>query len=382
MAHIVQVTTFFHPVQGNAEQQILDLSEELVREGHEVTVLCSDATKNGKRLKASSSQLKFDISKRISIKRLKTLFGLVGTFKVYPGLFLELLKTKFDVIHLHGFRQFGQLTSAIIGKIKRKKVVLTVYEITPVSSRGNLSRFLLNIYESTIGKLILKIVDVIICPSKSAIILLEKFNIRKDKAILIPSGITKSLFKEGKGHKFIKDFEIPSNEFRYKVLWIGRIRSKNGLENLETATKQLEDTLFIFAGPEEKTGSKIKDLYDGQRNVLFTGPIKHNDIIHALRYADIFVLPSFFETFGPIILEAMAQGLPIVSTNKGGPAEIIKENFGVLQNPADQWAWMLNIERLLKSRKLKKQMGENARREAEKYKWEDLVYQVLEVYGV
>ncbi|MFC1780203.1 glycosyltransferase family 4 protein [Patescibacteria group bacterium] len=377
MAKIIQVTTFFYPVQGGVEKQVLELSEELTKQGHQVAVFCSDSTRSKKRIKEQESRIK-----NIRIKRFKTLFGFSQFYKIYPQLFFGLMKTDFDVIHVHGFRKFEIYPALLAAKLKRKKIILTTHNPFFTSTRNKLLQLFVNLHDITFGKIFTRFIDKIIVLIEDEIPFIKKFNVKQINISQIPNGIKNSDFQTGNASDFINKYDIPNSKFKYKVLWIGRLNKVKGLENLETAVKQLGDALFIFVGPDDDAALKYREMYHECKNTIFTGSIDSKEIKDALATTDILVLPSYHEAFGVVLLEAMAAGVPIISTNVGGPADIVKQSFGITQEPSDQWAWMLNIEKLLKKQKLRNQMKESAIKEAQKYKWENLIYQVLEVYGV
>jgi len=66
-----------------------------------------------------------------------------------------------------------------------------------------------------------------------------------------------------------------------------------------------------------------------------------------MRECDFFVLPSFYENFGVVYIEAMACGKPVIATNAGGPKEIVNEDIGVLVPPKDVEALIKAIEYML-----------------------------------
>ena len=77
--------------------------------------------------------------------------------------------------------------------------------------------------------------------------------------------------------------------------------------------------------------------------------------------ADIFVVPSRYETFGLVIVEAMACGVPVVTTDVYGPKEIIKHNYdGIAVPPDDVDALAVAVETLLKDDELRERIAENA----------------------
>jgi glycosyltransferase involved in cell wall biosynthesis len=379
MAHIIQVTTFFHPVKGGVEQVVLDLSKELVRCGHEVTVFCSNSTRSKKKIAKKRDRLG-----KIHIRRFPTWFGFSQFYKIYPQLFFALLRTKFDIVHVHCFRRFDTYPALFAAKLKRKKIVLTTHNPFTVTkeSRSFLLRFSIKLHDLTFGKLFTRFIDKIICLVKDEIPILMAFGVKEENIEVIPNGIPNEMFKKGEPLEFLTKYKIPHKDFQNIVFWIGRINKVKGLENLETAVKQLHEVLFIFAGPDDNASKEIKGLYKECKNVIFTGRIPHEEVIHAYAASDLYVLPSHHEPFGVVLLEAMAQRLPIIASNSGGPTQIIKSDFGILQDPTDQWAWLFNIKKLLINTKLRKQMSIAARREANRYKWSNLIDLVLGVYGV
>lgn len=377
MAHIIQVTTFFHPIHGGVEQQVLDLSKQLAKKGHTVEVICSDSTRTKKRIKEKYGEID-----GIKITRCRTWFSFSHFYKIYPKLFFLLLKRKFDIVHVHGFRKFEIYPALLAAKLKGKKIVVTTHNPFFTTSRNKLLQICVNIHDQTLGKIFTCFIDKIICLTNIEVQFVEKFNVNKEKIFVIPNGIRKEIFKKGDPKVFFKKYQIPTKEFKHIVLWTGRIHEVKGLENLETAVKQLENVLFVFAGPNDNASEKIKDLYKNSNNVIFTGRYKNEDIVHAHAASDLFVLPSLHEAFGIVLLEAMAQGRPVISTNIGGPSEIVKSEFGILQDPSDQWAWMLNIEKILNNKKLREHMSQSAIKEARKYRWSRLIDLVLNLYGV
>jgi glycosyltransferase involved in cell wall biosynthesis len=375
MAKIIQITTFFHPVIGGVEQHVLELSKELVKKGHQVTIFCSDSTRTKKRIK----KLEQNIGK-IKIFRFKTLISISQFYKIYPGLFFKLFKSDYDIVHVHGFRKLEVYIALLVSKLKNKKVIVTTHNPFPTTDRSKLLQLFVNFHDITIGKVLCRYIDRIICLNKSEIKYLKQFNIKEKNISIIPNGISDYSFLEGDKRKFIRKYHIPVKKYKYKVLWIGRLNKVKGLENLEIAVKQLKNTLFVFAGPNDNYTREYKSLYKKCPNVLFTGPIKHRDTIHAYKMADLFVLPSIHEPFGIVLIEAMAQRLPIVSTNIGGTLYIIKEKFGILLNPYEQWGWLISIKKLLYNRPLRKQMGNFARKEAENYRWSNLSEEIINIY--
>ena len=85
---IIQITTFFHPVTGGVEQQVLEISKQLIGLGHEVQVFTTDSERTDEKITVKES-----IVDGIRVKRFKTFFSLSKFYKVAPGMFFELMNT-------------------------------------------------------------------------------------------------------------------------------------------------------------------------------------------------------------------------------------------------------------------------------------------------
>jgi len=377
MAHIVLVTTFFHPIHGGVEQEVFDLAKALIDKGHKVTVFCSNATRTKEKI-----QKKTEVVDGITIKRFNVLFSISQFYKIYPGIFTALMKCDFDVVHVHCFRRFETYPALLAAKLKKKRIVLTTHNPFTACTRSKMLNFFVKLHDVTFGKLFSRFLDTVICLLEEEIPIMKSFNVSEKKIAVIPNGINEKIFKEGDEKMFFKKYNIPQKEFKHIVVWIGRLNKVKGLENLETAVKQLTNTLFLFIGPNDDASDELKQLYRECKNVIFTGPIPHEEVIHAYTAGNVYVLPSHHEPFGVVLLEAMAQGLPIIATTAGGPKEIVKKEFGITQDPHDQWAWVVNLRKLLEKPQLRRKMSLAAKEEAEKYLWSNLVNDVLNVYGL
>jgi len=114
-------------------------------------------------------------------------------------------------------------------------------------------------------------------------------------------------------------------------------------------------------------------------HVTFTGQVPYAQVINYYHEANILVNPSFSESFGRSLIEAMACQVPVVATRVGGMTEIVEEGkTGILVEPGDAPALAEAIIRLLSDEGLRKSMGEAARKRAiDLYSWEKTVEDLL-----
>ena len=119
-----------------------------------------------------------------------------------------------------------------------------------------------------------------------------------------------------------------------------------------------------------------------KNKVIFEGFVPHDKIVKYYQNCDVFCFLTLGEPFGIAILEAMACQKPVIASNKGGPAEIVKDaETGFLVNPKDVKLVAERIIQLIKDEKLRKKMGEKARRTVvEKYSLEKISEKYYRLY--
>jgi glycosyltransferase involved in cell wall biosynthesis len=114
--------------------------------------------------------------------------------------------------------------------------------------------------------------------------------------------------------------------------------------------------------------------------IIFTGFVKNINSYFAA--SDIFVFPTTYEPFGLVITEALASGLPVVTSKLAGASELITDGYDgmLLSNPKASREIAEKIILLVEDEKLRRVMGSNARKTAEKYSWGEVARRTLEVY--
>ena len=172
-----------------------------------------------------------------------------------------------------------------------------------------------------------------------------------------------------------------------RILFVGRLHPVKGVRYLIQAMQLIHarrpETKLILVGDGEER-DYLEDLTDhlGIRECVdFVGEVPHERIIDYLDHADVFVLPSLSESFGIVLLEAMACGLPIVATRVGGIPEIIEDGVnGYLVNPGAYQEMSERIQLLLRDEPSTAEMSRNNRQKATGYSWEQVVNKLEKLY--
>ena len=140
--------------------------------------------------------------------------------------------------------------------------------------------------------------------------------------------------------------------------------------------------LLIVGSGDEKFYGQLAELKQVNERVIF---ISHSSNLWEYYAAsDVFVFPTIYEPFGLVIAEAMASGLPVISSRLAGAADLIIDGVNgiLLRDPSNVNDLAVKIELLLSNAELRKTMGKRARETAEKLSWEWVVQKTLAVYNM
>lgn len=175
--------------------------------------------------------------------------------------------------------------------------------------------------------------DGMVVPSHPMLSVLKNYGITTHSAV-IPTGIEPDSFVLGDRAAFRQNYSIPQD--RPVLLFVGRVAHEKNigflLQVLVQVRKKIPEILFVIAGegPARDNLEKEAMALDLSDNVMFIGYLdRHTELNSCYRAADIFIFSSRTETQGLVLLEAMAQGVPVVSTAELGTRDVLKEGQGV-----------------------------------------------------
>ncbi len=330
-----------------------------------------------------------EIVNGVKVKRFRgyTLDG-EAHYVFLPSMLKYILKERFDIIHTHSYGYFQTNIAAFAKYLTKKPLVFTPH-FHPLWSMagGGKRKILRTFYDAAFSGFVFNAADIIICHSKHECSLMG-LN-RSNKTRIIPAGIDFSLFDPiPDGKKFKLSYNVDENT--KTVLFSGRLASNKGLHILVDAVpmvlKEFPQTVFIIAGEDmgvKKTICAQAVKLNVQNNILFTDYIADEEMFRSAYGAcDVFVLPSEYEAFGIVLLEAMACGKPCVATDVGGVSEIVDEKTGVLVDYGDRDGLARAIIDLLGSERKRKEMGMAGREKVHtKFTWDKTVDMLETIYG-
>ncbi len=352
---------------GGVKNHIMGLSKEFEKRGVETRII------------VPRRKLVEKYGKNVIILGTSIPFNIAGTqgdfcFNLNPMAISRMMKKeKFDVLHFHNFVVPSALQILEKSKCLNIMTFHANMEAMPMLERESIN----NMFVEKMNEKMHGIIGV-------ASFNLDMFNDFKGPKKVIPNGIDLNEFNPQISglDKFDKN--------KINILFLGRIEERKGLIYLLEAYRLLQEKydnlrlIIVGDGPLKKDCKKfaednnLREIYwEGEK----TGPA-------ARRYfstCDIYCSPAVFgESFGIVLLEAMACGKPITGFANGGYKELLKGTKGeeFLAKPKDFTGLADKLEKLIKDEILRKEMGEWGLEEVKKYSWEKIADQVLDFYAL
>jgi glycosyltransferase involved in cell wall biosynthesis len=226
--------------------------------------------------------------------------------------------------------------------------------------------------------------DAVYVPSKATGEELVRKGIPKHKIRFYDRGIDVDRFHPSKRNGFLKNRHGLDDD-SLKLLYAGRISKEKNLPQLIEIFKRLLETgcniHLVVAGSGPYLDEMKKELKG--MPVTFSGFIEGEELAQTYASSDLFLFPSTTDTFGNVVLEAQASGLPVIVTDEGGPKEnLISGKTGFIVSAGDTDAFVNRVAELMDNRKLLEEMGKNAREYMESRSFEASYIKLWESYRV
>lgn len=198
------------------------------------------------------------------------------------------------------------------------------------------------------------------------------------KITCVPNGVDIDVFHPGT--------PIP-DEGALNIICVARLIERKGQHHLIQAVKRLADEQIAVTLDLVGTGDALETYQTLARElgvaerVRFVGYVPREEIPNYYRAAHVFVLPSFNEGLALAGLEALATGLPLILTRTGGTDDLVEEGLnGFTFDWGDVAALTAHLRCLATNRTLARQMGQASRQRAQRFAWEAIAAQYLELF--
>jgi len=376
---IIQASKFYF-LKGGAERYMLELSDWLESQGHEVVPFAMQHPEN---MQTAYAQYfpSFVQTERAKIRpgSLRTFVRLFYSIEARRNMAHLIEDADPDICHIHNI--YSQISPSILDALKERgiPVVMTVHDqhlISPqynvwVESfgkdyskvgiiRGTLSRFHKHSYLASFAQVASykfqrarrvyeKNVDLFLPPSQYLKDRMIAGGFPKEKIRVVPHGID-------------PDIVEPRFDSDGYVLFVGRLSEEKGAETVIRIAGMLPDISFkiVGRGPEE---ARLHALGHAHDNIEFLGFKVGDELKDLYRGAKAVLLPSrVHENFPLTALESMAAGTPVIASNVGGIPEVVEDRVsGFLVPPADLHAWVEAVMRIAYDDRLATQLAREAR---------------------
>ena len=358
------VTPYVYPLPGGVNEHVRFLYENLRLRGHDVRILTSS---HG--LQRSSEGDVIRIGKGFSMPS----NGSVGTITFSPRYVSQVQKVldreRFDLLHFH--EPFVPFLSPIVLRQSTSVNVATFHAYGGFSPAYELGKRALRGYAGRLhGR---------IAVSAAASHFVDRFFPGDYK--VIPNGVDLGRFQRA----------VPIARWQDgtpNVLFVGRLEDRKGLPHLLKAFRLMRKSgiecrlLVAGSGPQEREDRRYV-MTRGLTNVVFLGRVTDSEKSQLFKTADVFVSPATGrESFGIVLLEAMASGTPIVCSDIHGYKGVVQRGRqAILVPPHDAKALAAGISELVADSALRAQMGAAGLARAEQFSWEHVTAKVEDYYG-
>ena len=338
---ILRLYTRLPPLPGGMENHIAQLTREQIKLGHEVSIYFNQ----GSCVTSNDIQIT-----KLPLHKIKPQF--IGILLFYFLVFIRLLinRDKFDIVHIHGDWSSLVFSKLIKMLVRADKVIITIHD--QISDK---------LFQQKALSLGLCFVDIIFTTGFEAANQLEKLTSKK--IIVQPSGVNEIFFSD-----FNRNFE---NE-KFTVVTVANLFAKKNIELILEIAKVLKKFKFILVG-DGNHRKVLENIIQRNNidNVELVG-FKSAEIVRKYYYeSDCYLLTSLSEGTPTSILEAMACGLPIVSSNAGGVKSILgKHNCVVELSNSHQFIDCLS--KFSVNLKLRRDVSEKNRIQSKKYAWKNV----------
>lgn len=371
---ILIVTHYFLPHMGGIEIVAYNQAKELVKLGHNVTIVSSKI----------GDEPEEEIIDGIKVRRIKVFnwfekkWGV--PYPVFSSNLKKILKEEIkdaEIINIHGQVYSSSSVTMKLCKKLNKKFILTQHN-TYIKYKNPVFRLIETIADKTVGRRIISSASEIIAVSNST----------KDYVYSIYPTENISLIYNGVDLKKFNSKRVePKKEGSFTCFTVRRIVFKNGIDTFLEVAKSFKDNKdinFVLGGKGPDMGL-VQDYIQENKlsNVNVLGFIADKDLPNYYSSSDVFILPSKTgEGFPMVVIEAFASGVPVIGTNTGGQIEVIKDNqTGFIVDSERPDAIKEKIDILMKNKNLLNKLSLNCQEIASKeFSWDNNIKRLLEIY--
>ncbi|MFN0071044.1 MAG: glycosyltransferase family 4 protein [Chloroflexota bacterium] len=398
---VLHVTHQYRPAIGGSERYLTDISEELVRRGHEVDVVTSRS--NGVTMWANElprfeqlggvnihrfwsvpqGTLNWHLLRLGNQARRRGLGGLsdplilAGTGPVTPGIVNFILKHghTYDLIHIQTLPFAHVVYGYLSARMTGRPIVITPHAHVEHAFTFDLPAF----------NRALRGASMVFIVTEREVPYLQARGVNTDQIRLIGNGIPAETIQPCGRRSSLDEYNLPEHPFI--VLFLGRKEAHKGLDSLVTTVAELAvqfpSIRLISAGPETAHSQELRASFGHLECWINVGPVSDDEKSDLLSACDVLALPSTGEAFGIVFLEAWSRGKPVIGARSGGIPWVIEDDVdGLLVEPGNTLELSQALQRLIQAPELRHRLGlAGQRKTAERFTVTRVVDRVEAAYG-
>ena len=393
---IALLTSSFLPSIGGAQVGIHNIAIQLKKKGHIPIVVCPNRDK--KALDKLKWRFNYEIVGFPSIAYYGIRYFPNTVFKIFNFIFDNLQsKYKFDFWHVTMAYPLGIIITKYAEKKKIKYLIRCAGEDIQASKKINYG-YRLDAKINYLIKKWLKRSRCMIAISKTVYSEYKKIGIRNENIHYIPNGVDIERFSESPyvEKKIRKKYNIDKETFIF--LSVGRNHPKKNFDFLIKAAKIIKSKnekkfVIIIVGQGVSNMQKKINNLKLQKNFILLNEISSgkninkpnipsNDLISLYKLSNTFAFPSLMETFGIVLVEAMAAGLPIISLDAPGCRDVVRSGKdGILIKKFNPIEFAKAMEKIMNSKKLQNKYSKASLKRARYFSWSNVVNQYIDLYS-
>jgi 1,2-diacylglycerol 3-alpha-glucosyltransferase len=376
---ILMISDVYFPRVNGVSTSIRTFRRELQARGHEVTLIAPDypGYKDGDSniIRIKARQVPMDPEDRLMSRH------------QIDALWPSLQQQRFDVLHIHtpfvahyaGLYLAQQLNIPVV-ETYHTFFEEYLYHYVPLVPRAVMRLIARRVTVSQCNA-----VDHVIAPSRAMLDALQNYGVRSPTDIL-PTGLEASQFKRGDGARFRSRHDIAAN--RPTLLYVGRVAHEKNIDFLLHCFKRVQATipeallLIVGEGPARDHLQALVHKLHLDTAVQFIGYLdRDSELLDCYRAGDLFVFASRTETQGLVLLEALAQGTPVVSTMHMGTRDVLHNTQGTRIVEEDENEFAQACVELLQDTAARSKLAANAGHDAERWSSREMTGRLVQLYS-
>jgi glycosyltransferase involved in cell wall biosynthesis len=376
------ICTDFLPNIGGIQLNVYNLASHLINRGHEVRVLTSNIV-GGIQTGLPSEE---DMN-GIQVTRLPLLSTVASNrFVIAPSIITKLFSLDAEIYHVFSVLPyfFTNVSSLILSLVKKPLVITPTYHPLRESIRmSTTSRMRRTLYYGLFVPRLLRKADCVIALTEKEAEYYRSLGIKR--VHVVPVGVEIGQKQQS--------FEV--EKYKQKlglegkvILVIGRLEERKGIQYalraLPFLLKDFPDLRLLIVGSDAGYLTPLKDLAEGlgvEHATVFAGTLSHSELELAYELSDVVVVPSVYEAFSHIVIEAWSHAKPVVASRTVGLAERVAPERGILFNLGDNKSLTRALSKLLSDEKLARLMGNQGRKAVQQeFTWDRVTSELEDAY--